>query len=89
MYSYTLKIYIYRLVFSGYTISKREKRIEDLSKKFYWTVSSAFTNLFYQSFYYIIPIPGAPPAGAAGVSSLIFATAASVVKKVAATLVAF
>ena len=32
-----------------------EKRIEDLSKKFYWTVSSAFTNLFYQSFYYIIP----------------------------------
>ncbi len=37
---------------------------------------------------YIIPIPGFP-AGAAGIGSLIVATAASVVRKLLATLVAF
>lgn len=38
---------------------------------------------------YIIPMPGAPPAGIAGVSSLILATTDSVVNRVDATLVAF
>ena len=38
--------------------------------------------------FYIMPIP-APPAGIAGVSSLIVATTDSVVKSVDATLVAF
>lgn len=36
-----------------------------------------------------IPIPIPPPAGIAGVSSLIFATTDSVVRSVEATLVAF
>lgn len=37
---------------------------------------------------YIIPIPGAPPAGIAGASSLIVDTTDSVVRSVEATLVA-
>ena len=39
--------------------------------------------------YIIPPIPGAPPAGIAGVSSLMFATVDSVVSNVEATDVAF
>ena len=38
---------------------------------------------------YIMPIPGAPPAGIAGAGSLMSATTDSVVNKVEATLVAF
>ena len=38
---------------------------------------------------YIIPIPGAPPAGIAGAGSLMSATTDSVVNNVEATLVAF
>ena len=45
-----------------------------------------FTRHFYPG-NYIIPIP--PPAGIAGVSSLMFATQDSVVRSVDATLVAF
>ena len=41
----------------------------------------------YKALYYIIPIP--PPAGIAGTSSLIFATADSVVSSVDATELAF
>lgn len=46
-------------------------------------------NATVMSDYIIPPIPGAPPAGIAGVSSLIFATADSVVSNVEATDVAF
>ena len=42
-----------------------------------------------KSEYYIIPIPGAPPAGIAGSGSLMFATTDSVVSSVDATEFAF
>ena len=50
---------------------------------------SNLTTVVLTAFYYIMPpIPG-PPAGIAGVSSLMVATTDSVVSSVDATLVAF
>ena len=39
----------------------------------------------FTAFYYIMPIPGAPPAGIAGSGSLIWVMPASVVSSIAAT----
>ena len=58
-------------------------------KKTAATGATVFALLIFYSWDYIIPIPPAAPAGAAGTGSLMFATTDSVVRKVEATLVAF
>ncbi len=58
---------------------------QKICRPFYLLCAAAYLS---NAISYIMP-PIPPPAGIAGVSSLIFATADSVVRKVDATLVAF
>ena len=89
-----LHILVYRLAFASLRIFAIHNimllaHIMTFVKKKTRGHTSVTTGIFFLMVYdYIIPIP-APPAGIAGASSLMFATADSVVRSVDATDVAF
>ena len=76
---YSQSVLSHFLLISGHSSNKKAVACEHATAFFIFLIVCA----------YIIPMPPAPPAGIAGVSSLMFATADSVVRSVDATEVAF
>ena len=75
---------------TGYRLQRYEQKGKEPSASEQARADGAFPFCRIDCLYaYIIPPLPAPPAGIAGVSSLMFATTDSVVSKVDATLVAF